>query len=310
MSNIFSFAKRAISVTVASMTIVSSIGLAAFAPVATQAATAGDLIKQSDMSSVYYYGADGKRYTFPNGTTYNTWYTDFSTVKTIPATELQSIRLAGNVTFRPGTYLVKITTDPAVYAVEPGGVLRWVTTESIAQALYGPTWASMVRDVPDGFFPNYSFGSDITTNKYATGTVISHGGDNWYVDGNQLRKITSAGFSANKFQSKFVVTGNASIVGTYTFGSDITGLDSAIWNVAGGATNNGPVQTGPATVSLASDTPAAASIADAGNANFAKITLTTGSSPVTVNSMTVTRYGLSSNSDLENVIFWMVTWLA
>jgi len=61
------------------------------------------------------------------------------------------------------------------------------------------------------------------------------------------------------------------------------------------------VQTGSATVSLASDTPAAASIADAGNANFTKFTLTTGSSPVTVSSMTVTRYGLSSNSDLENV---------
>lgn len=301
MSNILSFVKRAISVTVASMTILSSIGLAAFAPVATQAASAGDLIKQSDLSSVYYYGADGNRYTFPNATTYNTWYTDFSTVKTIPATELQSIRLAGNVTFRPGTYLVKITTDPAVYAVEPGGVLRWITTESIAQALYGPTWASMVRDVPDGYFPNYSFGSDITTNKYPTGTVISHGGDNWYVSGNQLRKITSAGFSANKFQSKFVVAGNASIVGTYTFGSDITGVDTAIWNVAGGATNNTPVanlsvslaSTNPAPSVLVSGATTAQATADLAHFSF----MGTG----TVTAVTLKRLGVSADSTLSNI---------
>ena len=54
-------------------------------------------------------------------------------------------------------------------------------------------------------------------------------------------------------------------------------------------------------VTLASDTPAGASVADAGNANMTKLYLTAGSQEVSVSSLYVTRYGLTSNSDLENI---------
>ena len=70
-----------------------------------------------------------KRYVFPNEATYKSWYSDFSGVVTISADELASYPLAANVVVRPGTKLVKITTDPKVYAVEANGVLRWVQTE-------------------------------------------------------------------------------------------------------------------------------------------------------------------------------------
>ncbi|MFH1657176.1 MAG: hypothetical protein ABH919_01800 [bacterium] len=55
------------------------------------------------------------------------------------------------------------------------------------------------------------------------------------------------------------------------------------------------------TVTLASDTPASAVIADNANANFTKVTLAAGSASVSVSSLYVTRAGLSTNSSLENI---------
>ena len=111
--------------------------------------------------AVYYLGNDGKRYVFPNEKTYKTWYSDFSTVKDIGSTELASYQIGANVTYRPGVKLVKITTDPKVYAVDKKGILRWVKTAAIAEEIYGASWTTMVEDVPDPFFINYTVGSDI-----------------------------------------------------------------------------------------------------------------------------------------------------
>ncbi|MEK7116192.1 MAG: glycoside hydrolase family 44 protein [Patescibacteria group bacterium] len=124
--------------------------------------TSGDLIKGST-DAVYYYGQNGKRFVFPHAKTYFTWYADFSTVKTITSDELASIPLGGNVTYRPGVKLVKVTTVPKVYAVGANGVLRWVKTEEVAKALYGVDWNKKVDDIPDTFFVNYTVGADITS---------------------------------------------------------------------------------------------------------------------------------------------------
>ncbi len=121
----------------------------------------GDLIKASG-PAVYYYGADGRRYVFPNEKVYLSWYTDFSQVKTLSDEALASISIGGNVTYRPGIKLVKINTDPKVYAVSQGGVLHWLQTAQIAQELYGQNWPALVQDVPDAFFVNYSVGAPIS----------------------------------------------------------------------------------------------------------------------------------------------------
>lgn len=112
-------------------------------------------------SAVYYIGNDGKRYVFPTEKTYYTWYADFSGVKEIGATELASYRIGGNVTYRPGMKMVKITTDPKVYAVTKGGVLKEIASEAVAKALYGTTWNKQIDDVPDPFFINYKIGAKI-----------------------------------------------------------------------------------------------------------------------------------------------------
>ncbi|MEK7655058.1 MAG: hypothetical protein AAB386_00020 [Patescibacteria group bacterium] len=131
------------------------------APVHAATLSPGDLIKASG-PSVYYYAQDGKRYVFPTEKTYFTWYSDFSSVKTVTDSELAALMIGGNVTYRPTVKLVKITTDPKVYAVGPYKQLRWIKTEALATELYSSAWATVVEDIPDTFFINYMLGTDIS----------------------------------------------------------------------------------------------------------------------------------------------------
>ncbi len=125
------------------------------------ACISNSLIKGST-SAVYYCGANGKRYVFPNQKTYASWYADFKSVIKISDEQLAQVPLGGNVTYRPGVRLIKIQTDPHVYAVDRGGVLRYVSTPAIAQSMYGITWATSVDDISDAFFVNYTLGLPIT----------------------------------------------------------------------------------------------------------------------------------------------------
>lgn len=136
------------------------IGATPIAPAraAETTAEAFDLIRGTTFSSVYYMAPDGLRYVFPNEKTYFTWYADFSTVKTISDAELADIQMGGNVTYRPGSKMVKIDSDPKTYMVTQGGTLRWVPSEEMADALYGSSWQSKIDDIPDGFFGNYVIG--------------------------------------------------------------------------------------------------------------------------------------------------------
>jgi hypothetical protein len=122
----------------------------------------GSRVKTASSKAVYYCGADGKRYVFPNDKTYYSWYKDFTGVTTISDAALAALRLGGNVTYRPGSRLVKITTDPKVYAVDHNGTLRHVTTAEVAASLYGADWAKKVDDLSDAFFINYKVGEPIT----------------------------------------------------------------------------------------------------------------------------------------------------
>src|SRR3989344_1630176 len=123
---------------------------------------AGSLIRIPSISSIYYCGSDGRRYVFPNERTYATWYDDFSSVQMITPEDMSKISLGGNVTYRPGVKLVKIQTDPKVYAVERNGTLRWIMAPAIAAKYYGTSWAKNLEDVPDVFFTNYKIGNPVT----------------------------------------------------------------------------------------------------------------------------------------------------
>ncbi len=123
---------------------------------------AGDLIRGQTFSAVYYMGADEFRYVFPNLNTYKSWYgEDFSNVVWITDAQLAKIQIGGNVTYKPGTRMIKIDTDPKTYAPGQNGTLHHVTSEQVARDLYGTNWNKEIDDMPDGFFTNYTIAESI-----------------------------------------------------------------------------------------------------------------------------------------------------
>ena len=80
----------------AAPTINADLGLVAD-PAATPACASGSLIRTAASKSVYYCGANGRRYVFPNAMTYATWYADFSTVQVVSDEAMAGAILGGNV---------------------------------------------------------------------------------------------------------------------------------------------------------------------------------------------------------------------
>ncbi|MBP6944519.1 hypothetical protein KBD61_01480 [Patescibacteria group bacterium] len=298
--------KKTLSGIASVTTILWSVGGGLLAlPGAASAATivAGDLVKSPTASDVYYYAADGKRYVFPNEKTYKSWYADFSTVKTITGAELAALPLGANVTIRPGTKLVKITTDPKVYAVAPNGTLRWIETEAIAIALYGSNWAQRVVDVPDGYFVNYTVGASVSSAVHPDGTVVMYSGssDMFVVWGGQKRKLVGDAFMMNGYQMSDVIVTTAS----YPMGTDVTGRESALANTVNPGSVTAPVVGGTLMISLASDTPAGMTLPkNAASAQLAKFNLMAGSGNVMVTGMRFHRVGIGATTDLSNVYLY------
>jgi hypothetical protein len=169
MNDLIKKGKKVFASTVLLTTIAWSIGFGALAlPLAANAVASGDLIKGTG-TAVYYYGADGKRYVFPYQSAYSSWYgVDFSAVQTLTDAELITIPFGGNVTVRPGKLAQVVSMDspwkvmdPKVYAVEKGGVLRWVQTADVAAAIWGATWESQIVAIPESLLTNFTIGAEI-----------------------------------------------------------------------------------------------------------------------------------------------------
>lgn len=125
--------------------------------------------------AVYYIGNDGKRHSFPNSRVYFTWYSNFDSVQEVAPDALSQYPLGTNVTYRAGVRMVKFTTDPKVYAVARGAVLRWIKTEALAQAFYGNDWNQKIDDIADAYYTNYTFGIEINSmTDYSPATELAH----------------------------------------------------------------------------------------------------------------------------------------
>ena len=119
--------------------------------------------------AVYYYADDGKRHAFPNEQVFFTWFEGFDSVIEVSREFMSSLTLGANVTYHPGTVMVKFVTVPTVYAVEAQGVLRPIASEEVAASLYGEDWNTQIHDIADVFFTNYSIGEPIeSSDQFAT----------------------------------------------------------------------------------------------------------------------------------------------
>ncbi len=141
-----------------------------------------------DCHIVYYYGLDGKKHLFPSESVYKTWYSSFSNVIIVSKATLNNMPSGRNVTYRPGTSLVKFSNSSTVYAVADGQVLRPIVNEAAAKAIYGSRWTSYVVTLPQAYWNNYTIGSKIyssadysKTKEFYGTTTIDQNWDNGVV---------------------------------------------------------------------------------------------------------------------------------
>ena len=135
---------------------------------------AGSRITCDGKRAVYYVATNGKRYVFPNKQTYISWYpTDgqYALVQTATADECRQMPFGGNVTKRPGVYLLKLQYDPAVYVVDAPNILRHVTDGEVLRTWYPSAranrpdrgWERVLRNEPEQFWNDYVIGAAITS---------------------------------------------------------------------------------------------------------------------------------------------------
>ena len=175
----------------------------------------GSLIKTNDTTAVYYLGHDSKRYVFPDERVFYSWYTDFDNVLTVTNEQMTSFSIGSTVTVRPGSELVQfiqydiygnmMVDDPNVYAIESGGVRRWIETAEIATALYGTNWESKIVPVKNVLIGDYTLGDSISEAVYPTGAVVkeTNSGNIFYISNGQKRTVTINGLTSNRIQEKF-----------------------------------------------------------------------------------------------------------
>jgi hypothetical protein len=136
-----------------------------------EAPLSGMLIKGSQ-PMVYYYGSDAKRYVFPTRTELVSWYDWHEedptikrpdicrNVREFPDDVLATVPIGGNVTVRPGTYLVRNASGSEVLVVGRYQLLHR-TDEGVLHKLF-PNAIDRVYTVADAFFVNYGGGLNIT----------------------------------------------------------------------------------------------------------------------------------------------------
>ncbi len=164
-----------------------------------------DLIKSISNTAVYYYGIDGKRHPFAHHNVFFTWFDNFEDVKTVSDDLLASIPMGTAMTTRPGTKLIKLRTDPKVYAVGTGSTLHWLADAKIAEDLYGKNWEDRIVDISDLMYGTYTRLDDITTWKYPNGSVVTFSGKDYFVENNLWRMFGSSGLKLNNIPSSAII---------------------------------------------------------------------------------------------------------
>ena len=299
-------AKKLFTLSVVTMTILWSVGIAALVPVVALAADcpeleAGDLYKTEVSTAVYLLNADMEYMYFPNSEVYHSWYKDFSGVQVIePAcTELYSQSDVAGVNYRPGSYLVKRNDAPSVYAVLPGNMRAPIGSEEVAIALYGADWSTMVRDIHAFHWANYDDAAKIEVAALQNGMVVTTDGVvNYHVVDGMLYEVEG------EFDG-IVYTVSAELIASLEMGSvtvtassimeDASQLGSTPAEVGDGT--EVVVPAGDLSVSLSASTPDAALLPNSTAFNTVlKVNIKAGADAVSITGLKLKKHGYAANT--------------
>lgn len=127
----------------------------------------GEYIKSPSYSTVYYIPEEGERWVFMDANTYFTWSDSFGDIIEVTDATLPTLTLTGIMLPKPGVVLMKITSDPSVYAIEENPddesrpLRRKISSEEVAIEMYGEDWADYVIDVDPTFIGRFERGDAI-----------------------------------------------------------------------------------------------------------------------------------------------------
>ena len=137
---------------------------------------AGQFVRAYGFPSVYYVNEDLSRSVFWDTNTFFTWADSWDNVVWVSNATLSTMTLGGAILPKPGVTLVKIQSDPKVYAIDEDGsgdsVLRWVPSEEVAIALYGSAWADYVIDIDSTVFSRFGAGSDMSSSSVVDRSIM------------------------------------------------------------------------------------------------------------------------------------------
>jgi len=174
---------------------------------------------------VYLVDEFGLRRPFRTLVSFYSWYEDFNDVQLISDIRLYSIDAGKQVNIRPGTLLVKNNTDPFVFAVEPGGIMRWIQSEDEAIRLYGKEYADRVVDISYAMIRDFELGDPVEIGGYPDGMLVSDGDKLCYLEDGLCRLVTEEGKTANRFFDRYISYVDSSVLDGFLNGPVIDGLE-------------------------------------------------------------------------------------
>jgi len=119
--------------------------------------TNGSFIKTNNISTVYFISKDNTKHSYPSEAIWYSYFgKDFSFVDNKEDIDFSMYKLGKNVLFKKGT-LFKIPSVPKVYLVaNDNGLIHWIKTEKTARRLFGTTWNTLVFDLDESLFSDYT----------------------------------------------------------------------------------------------------------------------------------------------------------
>ena len=151
----------------------------------------GDIIKVKGVGSahgeVYWIDSNLQRDLFVNRATYNSWYPNFNTLKTISQSDFESLVSGPNVTAKAEA-LIKFDNADTLYKVMPNAGISAISTQ-IAESLYGKGWLSKIVNIQSSFENDYIKNTSANAVKSQDETLISPYNDivrSPYIYGNQI----------------------------------------------------------------------------------------------------------------------------
>ncbi|MDD2646381.1 MAG: hypothetical protein PHV78_00435 [Patescibacteria group bacterium] len=263
----------------------------------------GDLVKVAGSPAVYYIQGATKR-VFPHANVYLSWGypSNYSTVKTVTATDLAAYSDGNAMPFRDGSLFRGTSSGIGGYAKEAvyfvqGATLRPVVSSAVYQALFkDPNWLKVTwvpSDLLDKF--TYPLGDLITSSTtHSDGSLVRYdeGGTIYLISGGVKRPFAStAAFTANRYlTSNIILIGDTEV---YSTGTTITGAESGLLTPGWVGTPT----VGGLTASVAEYISGATLPPTAANVDLLKVRLSAGATAVNVTGLVFHRTGVGATTD-------------